>query len=178
MIWFDVPEYAPLQVTLCGKVRAKTYPTKRGQRHSDDVVLINHEFHQVVTKHGYKKINYQPDGSRTPLYVHRLIALTFVEGYQDGLQVNHKNGIKTDNRPDNLEWITAAANVIHAWESGLAANRGEKSAQAKLTNEDVRTIRRLADSGIAKREIAKRFPQVTYPLVCMIARRERWAHVK
>ncbi|EGZ3989256.1 endonuclease [Salmonella enterica subsp. enterica serovar Giza] len=47
--------------------------------------------------------------------VHRMIALAFCEGYEDGLYVNHKNGVRTDNRQENLEWVTAAENVLHGY---------------------------------------------------------------
>ena len=47
--------------------------------------------------------------------VHRLVAMLYVDGYSDELQVNHKNGVKTDNRADNLEMVTNSENALHAW---------------------------------------------------------------
>lgn len=49
--------------------------------------------------------------------IHRLVALAFCEGWQEGLHVNHKNGLKDDNRPENLEWVTNAENAAHAFRS-------------------------------------------------------------
>jgi hypothetical protein len=47
--------------------------------------------------------------------LHRLIAACFLDNYSDSLQVNHINGIKTDNRIENLEMVTNSQNAFHAW---------------------------------------------------------------
>ncbi|MGE5000457.1 NUMOD4 motif-containing HNH endonuclease [Yersinia enterocolitica] len=46
---------------------------------------------------------------------HRLVAMSFCDGYSDGLVVNHKNGIRDDNRADNLEWVTYSENCQHGF---------------------------------------------------------------
>ncbi len=53
---------------------------------------------------------------------HRLLALTFISGYSDGLQVNHKDGNKLNNRLSNLEWVTPKQNIKHAMSIGLRPN--------------------------------------------------------
>ena len=88
--------------------------------------------------------------------VHRLILLTFIGLPEVGLQVNHKNGIKTDNRLSNLEWVTPASNLRHAYRNGLriplSGNnhwthkypyrvlRGEAKENSKLNERIVRII--------------------------------------
>ena len=47
-------------------------------------------------------------------YVHRLVALAFHGIPAPGYEVNHKNGVKTDNRPENLEWVTKSQNARHS----------------------------------------------------------------
>jgi hypothetical protein len=66
--------------------------------------------------------------------VHVLVAAAFIGPRPEGMQVNHKNGVKTDNRPPNLEYVTASENVKHAFATGLAtAARGEANGKARLT---------------------------------------------
>ena len=51
--------------------------------------------------------------------VHRLVALTYIDNPKGLPQVNHKNGLKADNRADNLEWISIQDNTKHAFEHNL-----------------------------------------------------------
>lgn len=54
--------------------------------------------------------------------IHRAVAYLFVDGYEDGLEVNHIDGNKLNNCADNLEWVTSRANNIHAIDKGLRQN--------------------------------------------------------
>ena len=72
---------------------------------------------------------------------HRLIWESVHGIIPEGLQINHINGIKTDNRICNLELVTARGNMLHAYAIGLVSRAGEKNGRAKLTREDVLNIR-------------------------------------
>lgn len=63
-----------------------------------------------------------------------------------GLQINHINGIKTDNRIENLELVTPSENTSHAYKTGLTSALGERNGRAKLSAFSVRIIRRRASS--------------------------------
>ncbi|MBR0527993.1 MAG: NUMOD4 motif-containing HNH endonuclease [Prevotella sp.] len=66
------------------------------------------------SRKGYLDVLLQYKGQTKRFYVHKLVAIAFVEGWREGLEVNHKNGVKTDNRAENLEWVTSSENKQHA----------------------------------------------------------------
>ena len=63
---------------------------------------------------GYLLVNLMVNGKRIGVAVHTLVARAFCEGYQEGLTVNHKDGNKTNNKAENLEWVTSLENTHHA----------------------------------------------------------------
>lgn len=75
--------------------------------------------------------------------VHRVVARTWIQNPEKKPFVNHKNGDKTDNRAENLEWCTSSENQLHAYRTGLEKPmRGEKSPKSKMTDEQVRRFKR------------------------------------
>lgn len=67
---------------------------------------------------GYRRvILYQPKKKR--FFVHRLVALHFVDGYKENLVINHIDGNKENNHYKNLEWVTRSENDLHAFRLGL-----------------------------------------------------------
>ncbi len=76
----------------------------------------------AIDRYGYYKINLREKLKNRYATVHRLVAETFIPNHENKPQVNHKDGNKLNNTLDNLEWVTNAENVIHAYENKLNKN--------------------------------------------------------
>ncbi len=136
---------------------------------------------------GYYAVALCKDGKGKSFLIHRLVALAFLPMPDQQMVVNHKNGIKTDNRLCNLEWTTQKANIRHAIETlgrvfgtnrprAEQMSRGESSGRNKLTETQIVQIREMAANGYSQRNIAKTFT-VTQACIYDILNRHTWRHV-
>ena len=116
-----------------------------------------------LNKDGYLeiKISFCNDNKRKYKRVHRLIAETFIENPLNKPEVNHKNGIRTDNNLSNLEWVTKKENTIHGWKhNGRKLTDKQKEAlnkRCKITEKEAIKIIELRKSGLTFKEISKHF---------------------
>lgn len=111
---------------------------------------------QSLDGRGYFRVTLWIDGEQTTEKVHRLVATTFIPSQESGLEVNHINGIKTDNSVSNLEWITHIDNMKHAHATGLM-QIGSESYIAKLDESSVEEIKLLFIKGLSNQEISNKY---------------------
>ncbi len=130
---------------------------------------------------GYLRVALCGGGKQASRCVHRLVATAFLWP-RPGLEVNHLDGDKTNNRLDNLELVTKSENQRHAYRTGLrapsaaAVQAGEQHHNAKLCGDSVREIRVLGASGLSQREIGERMG-VDRSNISRVLSGESWKHV-
>lgn len=107
---------------------------------------------------GYIMVRAQIDGVRIVGLAHRLVWQHFYGDIPDGMVINHKNGVKDDNRPENLEVVSYSENMKHAYRVGLIDEHGENNPAATLADNQVGRIRAAYASGdFTMTELAERF---------------------
>lgn len=171
-IWKDIPGYEGVyQISNLGNCRVlsrtlnnKSYPG----RHIKEFQTID----------GYYKFSLYKDRRQRQYLAHRLVAIAFIPNPLGKGQVNHLNGIKTDNRLVNLEWVTHSENAKHACKIGLTKTHGEFNPRAIMTEKEVLKIRsiRASKDRPSLKTIAQTFG-VSLSCISKIIYRESWTHI-
>lgn len=135
-------------------------------------------------KFGYLRVTLNRSGFRRRYWVHRLVLARFVGALPAGMQTNHKNGVKHDNRLGNLEYVTPKGNMRHAMTilgfdpraQQHPPQPGELNGRHVLVESEIRRIRHLVGQGVSQQRVAEFFG-VGQTQISRIVRREHWRHV-
>lgn len=107
---------------------------------------------------GYVRIEAQIDGEKVACFAHRLVWQHLYGDIPEGMEINHINAVKTDNRPCNLELVTRFENREHAKKLGLIWHRnGEHCYNAILTDDQVEEVRKRYAGGEKQTALAREF---------------------
>ena len=147
---------------------------------SDTGIVWNKEKDVEVrtrNRNGYIGVTLFNDGYRKDENVHRLVAKAFLIGEPDQDQVNHKDGNKSNNHVDNLEWCTLSENRQHAYDNGLQHGRkGSKHHGAKFTEDEIREIKRKLANGYGVTKLARELG-VSHATISLINTGKNWSHI-
>ena len=164
-IWKNVEGYPGYQISNKGRIRS----SKQGY-----LRILSSK----PNRFGYVTNHLQKDGKGILHHVHRLVLKAFVGPCPLDHETNHKDGYKSNNSVENLEWVTSSENLLHAYKFGLRCSVpvGEKTSQAKLKDGEVWLIKKLLAGGIHQNKIAKMFKMST-GAISSIALGWTWRHI-
>jgi hypothetical protein len=124
---------------------------------------------------GYLTVVLQKNATRKMILVHRIVAEYFLSNPLNKSQINHINGDKTDNKVENLEWVSHRENLDHAIKNNLTL-KGEKNRNSKLKDVDIIKIHSLLQKGTTTKELSESY-NVSYSTIDGIRTNRYWKHL-
>jgi hypothetical protein len=141
-IWKDAVGHDGYQVSNLGNVRGvdRMARCKGGFRLVKGKIIAP----QKVKSTGYTQV----DLNSRRISVHRLVAMTWCSGYFEGAVVDHINGVRDDNRTENLEWVTSSVNQRRSYQNGRVPHTRGKFSSAHGTSKPVISVR-ICDGSVS-----------------------------
>lgn len=130
-----------------------------------------------IDKDGYYIVTLSINKKSKKIKLHRLVAMCYIDNPENKPHINHKNGIKSDNSVNNLEWCSAYENNKHAINNSLNRINGESNGRSKLKCSDVLLIRELYSiGGRSQRSLGNEFG-VSKTTIRDIVNRKIWPSI-
>jgi len=168
-IWKRVPGYDRYKVSNKGRVIG-----------ASGRLLNPFDRQKHTNRNGYLTVHLSTPNGKSKyknMTVHYLVLLAFIGERPKGFVINHINGIRGDNRLENLEYCTQSHNTKHAFNIGRHSLVGERNTQSKLTEKDVEVIVKMYKTKkYTYRKIAKLY-NVSCSCVSGILNGFYWNHV-
>jgi len=168
--WKPIPTFDGYEISTQGRIRSHKYnkprilkPWQTGKKYKSGM-------------RGAMSIKLMRGSEVVRCKVHHLVLETFVGPAPEGCECAHLDGDITNNRLDNLDWVTHIENERHKKTHGTLL-RGEEATNVKLTREQVKEIRELASEGVSHSQIAREF-NVTRKTVSNIINKVNWTHIR
>ena len=160
--WKQIDDYPCYMISNLGRIKSLKFNKEKILKGGIDT-------------RGYHHVPLRNEKGRKGLLTHRLVAKAFVLNLKNTECVNHLNGIKTDNRAENLEWCTQKENVNHAWASDLCGSKvGNLNGRSILNEIQVVEIRSL--TGMRVSEIAAKY-NASWSCISKVLKRQTWSHI-
>lgn len=180
-VWKDVVGYEGLYVVNNAGV-VKSLDKCRTKKYSNGniavMIFCGRVLSPKVEKSGYITHTLTKDGVRKTVKVHRLVATAFIPNPENKPQVNHINGIKSDNHVQNLEWATTFENRQHAYDIGLQKpTSGIKNGMCTHTEDEIKFILKMYASGMRQIDIVNEHG-FKKELVNIVVNGKAWKHIK
>ncbi len=174
--WYDIPGYEGFyQISNKQRIRSLDRIEIRSCKFGQVTAIRRGQIRSTSNDgYGYLRLYLRKNGKSERWLVHRLVATVFVPNPENKPLINHKDGNKNNNEPDNLEWVTTQENTKHAVLNGLHSYmRGGKSA---IGPDDIPNILKRIASGEKKQSIANDY-EVSKDAICRIKSGETWTRI-
>lgn len=138
--WKFIKDFEDYEISTLGNIRRKY---KKG-----------YKYRKPIIQGGYSHVTFSKDNSFKKMQIHRLVCLAFIPNTESKPCVNHINGIKTDNRIENLEWCTHSENEKHSFEFLGKITNGIK--RRVFNKNKINEINQMLNNGMSQRAIARK----------------------